>query len=304
MRRLTVLGALCLVLAAGGHSPPARSAAAEPASAAGSAAVAVHPGTRAATRRPGRKNVLAWIDSRSLMQSHGAAVIERLGYESGLYDTYIRSNAEAAIAPGSAGQRSELFDLDKFDAIFFLGSIERDLTPQQRAELIAFVKDDGKGFVGGHAASDAFQPWDEFAELLGGRLDGHPWGKTDLTFVIENPGFPGLQRLPRILTRFEESYEIRALSRDKVDVLMRLDATGMDMSKPHRKDGDYPVAWAKLYGKGRVYNNILGHEIEVWDNPAIQTMYFEALKWALGLTDVKLEPHPLRQVRGTPAPLQ
>ena len=116
------------------------------------------------------------------MQSHAAAIIERLGYESGVYDTYIRSDSQSAIRPaisGGDGKRSEEYDLDQFDAIFFLGSRERDLTPQQRADLISFVKDDGKGFVGGHAASDAFQPWAEFAEMLGGRLEGHPWGFTD-----------------------------------------------------------------------------------------------------------------------------
>jgi type 1 glutamine amidotransferase len=241
------------------------------------------------------------------MQSHAAAIIERLGYESGVYDTYIRSDAQSAISPvigGSNGKRSEEYDLNQFDAIFFLGSRERDLTPQQRADLISFVKNDGKGFVGGHAASDAFQSWTEFAEMLGGRLEGHPWGFTDETLVLEDPNFPGLQQLPRIVSTHDETYEIKDLSRDKVDVLIRLDVSKLDGSKPVRKDGDFPVAWAKTYGKGRVYYNALGHDITVWDNPAIQKMYFEAMKWALGLTDAKIEPHPLVQMNGSPTLLK
>jgi type 1 glutamine amidotransferase len=258
-------------------------------------------------RRPGRKNVLAWIDSRSAMQSHGAAIVERLGYESGLYDTFIRSDSQSAIRPvmhGNDSQRAEGYDLDQFDAIFFLGSRESDLTPQQRADLISFVKDDGKGFVGGHAAADSFRPWAEYGEMVGGTLAAHTWGFTDETLVIEDPNFPGMQTLPRIVTRYDETYEMKNMSRDKVDVLMRLDASKLDMSKAHRKDDDFPLAWAKTYGKGRVYCNTLGHDITVWDNPTIQKMYFEAMKWALGLTDAKIEPHPLVRISGTPQPLK
>ena len=111
--------------------------------------------------------------------------------------------------------------------------------------------------------------------------------------MIEDPNFPGLQQLPRIVTTYDETYEIKDLSREKVDVLIRLDVSKLDGSKPVRKDGDFPLSWAKTYGKGRVYYNALGHDITVWDNPAIQKMCFEAMKWALDLTEAKIEPHQL-----------
>ena len=84
---------------------------------------------RVVDRRPGRKNVLAWIDSRSLMQSHAAAVIERMGHDTGLYDTFIRADARAALDVERAGATG---GLDKFDAIFFLGSRDDDLGEAQR----------------------------------------------------------------------------------------------------------------------------------------------------------------------------
>src|SRR3954467_14271372 len=45
-----------------------------------------------------RKTVLAWADTRNGIAqhdstSHALAVIERLGYESGAYDTYIRTDS-------------------------------------------------------------------------------------------------------------------------------------------------------------------------------------------------------------------
>jgi type 1 glutamine amidotransferase len=49
-----------------------------------------------------------------------------------------------------------------------------------------------------------------------------------------------------------------------------------------------------MYGKGRVFYSSFGHAAATWDNPDISRMYFEALKWSLGLTDADVTPRPLR----------
>ena len=66
-------------------------------------------------------------------------------------------------------------------------------------------------------------------------------------------------------------------------MLARLDATSVDLTAPlvHRTDGDFPVAWTKTYGKGRVFYSTLGHTRELWDTPWMQKMYFEALRWTM-----------------------
>jgi type 1 glutamine amidotransferase len=48
---------------------------------------------------------------------------------------------------------------------------------------------------------------------------------------------------------------IKDFSRDKIRVLAHVDVSKLDMQNPrvHRADGDYPVAWSKMYGKGRVF---------------------------------------------------
>src|SRR5262245_21528221 len=122
-----------------------------------------------------RKVVLAWADTRNGIAqhdsvSHALAVIERLGYESGAYDTYIRTDSNIVAkqplmttgAPASGGP-----SLATVDAIFFLGHREVALDAQQRSELAAFVRDDGKGFVAAHTALTAFDSWPEFGDLLG-----------------------------------------------------------------------------------------------------------------------------------------
>ena len=93
----------------------------------------------------------------------------------------------------------------------------------------------------------------------------------------------------------DEIYQIRNFSRDKLRVLMRLDTHKLDLNNPrvHRKDGDFAVTWAKMYGKGRVYYSTLGHPDQNWDRPEMQTMYVEAIKWAMGLVDADVTPRPL-----------
>jgi type 1 glutamine amidotransferase len=59
-------------------------------------------------------------------------------------------------------------------------------------------------------------------------------------------------------------------------------------------NGDYPLVWAKMYGKGRVFYSSFGHASSVWDIRDVQQMYFEAIRWALGMTDGEPKPHAMR----------
>jgi len=85
-----------------------------------------------------------------------------------------------------------------------------------------------------------------------------------------------------------------------VHVLASLDSTKLDYSRPdiHRQDHDFPVAWSKMYGKGRVFYATFGHTDEAWDNPMVQKMYLEAVRWALGLTGGDVAPGKAASAHG------
>jgi type 1 glutamine amidotransferase len=119
--------------------------------------------------------------------------------------------------------------------------------------------------------------------MLGGRFDEHPWEITNATVVVEDSTSPITRHLPKTFDVIDEHYQLKDLSRTKLHVLARLDASKLDLKAPlvHRTDGDFPVAWTKPYGKGRVFYSTLGHPRELWDTKWMQTMYFEALKWAM-----------------------
>jgi uncharacterized protein len=259
-------------------------------------------GATSARDRPAapRKRVLAWADVRYGYQhdviSHALATIERLGYESGAFDTFIRTDSQPitkkaiTFGPNTGIATGENFlarNLNDFDAILFFGVREIELTPDQRSDLTSFVREDGKGFVVAHSGITAFLSWPEFGEMLGGRFDQHPWNVTSAKILLEDPKFPAMRGFPATLVLSDEHYQLKDFSRAKVHVLARLDPATLDLKAPlvHRTDGDFPVAWSKTYGRGRVFYSTLGHLPEVWDNPAVQHMYFEALRWALKLVD-------------------
>ena len=248
--------------------------------------------------QPRPKQVLAWADVRNGYQhesiTHALATIERLGHDSGLWETTIRTDSQPItkqpiqFKTGTGIATGEQFlarNLTFYDAIFFFGVREIDLDAQQRADLLSFVRDDGKGFVATHAAATAFFSWPEFGEMLGGRFDEHPWGITDATVVVEDRTSPMSRHLPAAFAVNDEHYQLKGFSRQSVHVLARLDPTQLDLKAPlvHRTDADFPVAWTKSYGNGRVFYSTLGHHRHLWDQPWLQTMYAEALKWALRL---------------------
>ena len=250
-----------------------------------------------------RKRLLAIGDVRTGYQhdsvTHALATIERLGRESGVFDTFIRTDLQLITKQPVLGPNDRNINaknLDYFDAIFFDGTGEGDLSKQQKADLISFVKDDGKGIIGAHTGNDAFFTWPEYGEMMGGYFDNHPWGVFDAPVIIEDSGFPAMRHFPQSFIIHDEIYELKGpYSRSNVRVLARLDPDKLDYSKPeiHRTDRDFPVALAHTYGKGRVFWSTFGHFDEVWDNKDVQTMYLEAIKWSMKLTDADVTPRPM-----------
>jgi len=237
-----------------------------------------------------RKRVLAWGDTLTGYQhdsiSHALSVMERLGRESGAFDLFIRTDSQWITKQPIPQPARNTHNLADFDAIFYFGTGD-NLTGQQKKDLLAFVHDDGKGFIGAHTGDDAFFDWPEFAEMVGGWFDGHPWGVFDAPIIVEDGKFPAMRHLPATFTMKDEIYQHKNFSRDKIHVLARLDASKLDFTKPniHREDKDFPVAWSKMYGKGRVFYATFGHAAESWDDPRVQKLYVEAVKWALRMGD-------------------
>jgi type 1 glutamine amidotransferase len=226
--------------------------------------------------------------------SNAMASVWKLGKESGAWDTEISTDPGIIHLAERPGGGFTPLNLANFDAIVLASSTgEMPFDDQQKKDLLAFVHDQGKGLVAIHAALDSNYKWPEYAEMVGGWFDGHPWGTFDAPVIVEDPNFPATRHFAKSFRIRDEIYQPKQWSRDQVNVLMRLDETKLDLTRPHlRADHDWAVAWTKMYGKGRVFYSTLGHTNESWDDPDVLKMYQEAIKWVLGRTDGSVTPHP------------
>lgn len=235
-----------------------------------------------------RKVVLAWADTRNGIAqhestSHALSVIERLGYESGAYDTFIRtdSNIIATQPKRTTGEAASGGpNLGMADAIFFMGHRDVPIDDAQKQELLAFVRD-GKGLVAAHTALTAFESWPEFGELLGGRYDGHPWHQEG-TVINEGKDHPATKHFPANFTINDEFYQVKNFSPD-ARVLLRLDVSKMP-PHPELRNKAFPLVWTKPYGKGRVMYSSFGHDASIFDNRDVAQLFLEGMKWVLGTT--------------------
>jgi len=223
--------------------------------------------------------------------THAMVTIERLGRDTGLWDTVIRTDTEALT---KAKLEYNAKTLNDFDGVLFYTGGTLEMDDQQKADLMSFVHDDGKGFVGIHSAAITFTQWPAYGEMLGGYYDEHPWNTFDAPIVLEDAAFPGMQNWKPSFTLTDEIYQIKMFSRANTRVLMRLDPSKLDLKNPrvHRTDRDFAVAWAKMYGKGRVFYTTLGHVEANWDRVEFQAMVTGAITWALGLVDADVTPRP------------
>jgi len=225
--------------------------------------------------------------------SDAMAAIYNMGRESGLWDTEMRTDTEL-LTKKTLGENAK--NLNYFDLLVFASTTgEMDLDSSQKTDIMSFIRDDGKGFVGIHAALDSNYNWPEYGEMIGGWFDQHPWNTFNAPIINESPDFPAVRHFPHAFVKYDEIYQPKAWSRDKVNVLLSLDATRLNYSnnpRIHRADHDFPVAWSKMYGKGRVFYSTLGHTEEAWQDPDIYKMYFEAIRWALGMTEGSTTAHP------------
>jgi type 1 glutamine amidotransferase len=220
------------------------------------------------------------------------AAVYNMGQESGLWDTVMRTDTEL-LTKKDLGRNAK--NLGYFDLIVFASTTgELDMDADQKKDMLSFIHDDGKGFVGIHAALDTNYQWPEYGEMIGGWFDQHPWGTFNAPIINEAPDFPAVRQFPKEFVKWDEIYQPKEWSREKVNVLLSLDPDRLDYNNPrvHRTDHDFAVAWSKMYGKGRVFYSTLGHTEEAFSDPDIRKMYFEAIRWALGMTEGSTATHP------------
>jgi uncharacterized protein len=200
-------------------------------------------------------------------------IMENLGAKHG-FDVTITHMAEAKLTPEN---------LKNLDVIVFYTTGELPLSDAQKQGLLDWIRS-GKFFLGLHSATDTFYKWPEYGQMIGGYFNKHPWTQdVEVTIKTEDRTHPVSKHLPESWTMKEEIYQIKDFpGRDKTHVLVSLDTTKTDMTRPGIVNKEFPLVWWHDYGKGKVMYNALGHRPDVWTSEWYQTMIVNAIKWGTG----------------------
>ena len=232
----------------------------------------------------GAKNILfigASQDWAHDSVSRAMYTMEKIGRESGLFSVRFHTDLEILTKQPLGSNKK---NLNYFDAVMFFSQGDLPLDDHQKVDIMSFIREDGKGFLGVHSAVDSFRAsWPEYVEMVGGAFDNHPWNQ-EVRIRVEDRFFPAMKHFPETFKLTDEIYQLNRYLRGDKRVLMSLDVTSVDMDANgvHRTDLDFALAWVRYWGKGRVFVNLLGHNPAVWDRLDIQKMWLEAVRWVLG----------------------
>jgi type 1 glutamine amidotransferase len=143
--------------------------------------------------------------------------------------------------------------------------IVSELTDEQANGLLAYVRS-GHGFVGIHGTG-----WwigGEFVKLVGGHANWHPPG-LEFTVKIDDPNHP----ITSGISPFTVQDEI---------YMSAWDPTIHVLASATWSDRQHPMAWTHAYGEGRVFYTTLGHGPSTFENPTMQQLLANGVRWAAG----------------------
>jgi type 1 glutamine amidotransferase len=188
--------------------------------------------------------------------------------------------------------------LKGYDGVIFANTTG-DLPMPDPQAFLDWIKS-GKAFIGMHAATDTFPGFKPYTEMIGGHFRTHG-PQVEVDVINQDAECPSCKHLPKSWTVFDEIYQLKDFD-GNVHRLLSLDRLMLnadDVKNGKATPGDYPVAWRKDYGQGRVFYTSLGHREDIWDaewkdkggarknSPEVARQYQQhilgGIRWALGL---------------------
>jgi uncharacterized protein len=187
------------------------------------------------------------------------------------------------------------------------------MSPQGKQSLLDAVQG-GVGFIGVHAASDTFhtppdtedlanryiahgENADPYLRMLGSEFVTH--GSTprlqDANIIVNDPKFPGLEGVSSPVRFNEEWYSLKDFRKD-LHVILTLDTKEMT-GEPYQR-APYPMTWARMEGKGRVFYTAMGDRPENWSSPFFLNVLGGGIRWAIGNAKASLDENLMQATPG------
>jgi type 1 glutamine amidotransferase len=248
------------------------------------------------------------------------AVIKVTDGKPSIAETSIRGFAAQNHFDLMASKDGRIFDSKEFHGyaavVFFTtGDLTQEGTDKnppmsaQGKQVFLDAVRNGLGFVGIHAATDTFHTppdtpdlanryiahgdeSDPYIRMIGGEFIIHgqqndPRLQT-ANVIISDPSFPGLEGVPSPVSLMEEWYSMKDFAPD-LHAICTLDTSTMNGNAYKR--APYPVVWARMEGRGRVFYNAIGDRAENWQNPFHLNLLAGGIRWAIGDAKASVSPN-------------
>jgi hypothetical protein len=152
------------------------------------------------------------------------------------------------------------------------------ITPEQLKPVLEAVKS-GVGIAGCHGGMcDSFREATDWQFMTGGQWVAHP-GNDGVAHRVKMG--PVKSKITKGIANFgvkSEQYYMHVDPAVKVLATTRFPTA----DGPHTGNGpvDMPVVWTKMYGKGRVFYNSLGHQANIVTMPPVLELMRRGFLWA------------------------
>jgi type 1 glutamine amidotransferase len=161
------------------------------------------------------------------------------------------------------------------------GTPDSKWSDENKKAFLKAVHDDGKGLVVYHFSSAAFANpnWKEFEQAVAGgwRTQGFHGPAHEFKVKKTAVKHPVSTRLPEEFAHVtDELYSASMRTRGSVV----LATAYCDPSKPQGTGMDEAVVWVNQYGKGRVFECVLGHDAKALSDPNVEAWIKRGAEWA------------------------
>ena len=217
------------------------------------------------------------------------------GFEHDPFFAAFDSFEDIAYVEANQKDHSELFEtIDdwQYDVIVMYNMTQK-ISPQRQANLKKLL-DRGVGLLAMHHALGAFNNWDEFKHIIG--------GKYQLEETTENG-----QNIPK--SKFKHGLDMKISIEDTQhpitigmsDFLIHDEAYGdywFDEKENHlilgtdHPENDRSIGWVRKYGKARVCYLQLGHDAHAYRNGNYRWLVRQAIRWCAGALPEKVKIGP------------
>lgn len=220
----------------------------------------------------GRKALIVWGGWDGHQPRQVAEVLEKALREKG-FEVEVSDTLDAF----TDGEK--LKSLDLIVPVWTMGSIRGD----QLNPLVEAVRS-GVGIGGCHGGMcDSFREATEYQFMTGGQWVAHP-GNDGVEYTVQ------ITDKTHFITQGTDDFNVRSEQYYMhVDPANKVLATTRfpTADGPHVGNGevDMPVVWTKVYGKGRVYYNSLGHQADIVARPDVLNLMVRGLLWAAHAED-------------------